>query len=214
MQRPLSTPVRDSLQTAVEMFEGLMTDSPAEEYLGTRGISTETARVHRLGYVPGQGGTDPYWARFAGRLAVPNVNAAGVVVGLKFRALGDEEPKYDGPSGLPARLFNLRALTNCHDIVTIVEGEMDAISLTELGIPAVGVPGASNWREYHARIFAGFERIVMIADNDKAGNDLQRKILASGLPVMPAAPPAGLNDVNEALVAGYGDAVRELVSAR
>lgn len=213
MQRPLSTPVRDSLQTAVAMFEAAMTGSPAEAYLAGRGISPETARVHRLGWVPEHAGTDPYWARYVGRLAVPNVNTAGVVVGLKFRAVNGEEPKYDGPAGLPARLFNLRALSYCHDIVTIVEGEMDVVSLTELGIPAVGVPGGHAWHDYHARIFAGFERIVMIADNDKAGSDLQARLMKAGLPVYPTYPPGGHNDVNAALVAGEGDAIRELVTA-
>jgi DNA primase len=121
-------------------------------------------------------------------------------------------------------LFNLLSLRS-HDGVTVgdtiavVEGEIDAVSLTQLGIPAVAIPGAHNWRPYHRRVFDGFERIVFFYDRDvtrevngkeiNAGRELLKTLMASGLPIEPAEPPGG-KDVNDAIVAGFGDRLVEI----
>jgi len=52
----------------------------------------------------------------------------------------------------------------------VVEGEPDAQTAHELGLPAVGIPGAKKWQpEWRDRLAAGRERIVIVADSDEPG---------------------------------------------
>ncbi len=75
---------------------------------------------------------------------------------MRFRSVDGAEPKYLGISGALIRLFNLRAIAEAEDLICITEGEIDAISLESVGLPAVGVPGANSWKRHHARLFNGF----------------------------------------------------------
>lgn len=216
--KPLQVSVRESLDAAVTIFQThLAAGGPAAEYLTVRAIDPEWAREHyRLGYVADS--TVPGFERFVGRLAIPNICASGHVVGIKFRELPPEDSgrKYDGQAGEQKRLFNTRALLTDGDVIAITEGEIDAISLGVLGIPAVSVPsGANSWnRHRHWRLFEGFRRVVVFRDNDAGGDQLLKAIMESDLPVIAVNPPNGLNDVNEALVAGLGDELVSLVNGR
>ena len=52
----------------------------------------------------------------------------------------------------------------------LTEGEFDAILLEQLGINAVGVPGASTFRDDWRWLFVGND-VRIIFDADKAGTD-------------------------------------------
>jgi len=207
--RPLQYSVRESLDAAVTIFQThLAAGGPGALYLESRAIDPEWARGrYRLGFVADS--TVPGFERFVGRLAIPNLCASGHVVGIKFRELPPEtsDRKYDGQAGEKKRLFNTRALLTEGDVIAITEGELDAISLGSLGVPAVSVPsGASSWDERrHWRLFEGFRRVVVFRDSGVGGDLLPKAILESDLPVIVVSPPQGLGDVNEALVAGLGD---------
>jgi hypothetical protein len=50
--------------------------------------------------------------------------------------------------------------------VVLVEGESDCHTLWFHGIPALGIPGAANWREERdARHLDGFETIYIIVES-------------------------------------------------
>ena len=210
--KPLPPSVRDSLEAATATFEAALREAggrPAVEYLVGRGIDRSTAETFRLGYVATA--DVPGFERFVGRLAIPNICAAGHVVSFKFRALDDlTEPKYDAPD-MPTRLFNLRALNEADDCLWLTEGEIDAITLSQLGAPAVAVPGVHNWKKHYARILEGFERVVLVRDDDDAGLDLAKKLGATDLPLLTVRPPRGFKDVNAALAAGHRDELLELI---
>jgi DNA primase len=93
------------------------------------------------------------------------------------------KPKYVA-SG-ERHLFNAAALDTADTTgeVAITEGELDAIVATELfGVPAVGVPGATQWDQHGRswrRLFEGYQRIWILADPDKAGLELAEKLLES-----------------------------------
>lgn len=204
--RPLSLSQRSSLESVVQTCVRNLPSSPAAEYLKGRGFDRATADRHRLGYMQD---AHPGFETGHGRLVIPNICAAGHVVGVKFRALDDEtEPKYTGPP-MPSRLFNLAALNTPSTLIVLTEGELDAVSLTQLGLPAVGIPGAKAWKPHHYRVFESYERVVLVQDDDQAGNDLAKKLLSTDLPVT-VVRPAGVKDVNAALIAGLGD---QLVAA-
>ena len=208
--KPLQPAVRRSLESATALFEAAMPGSPAAEYVvQERGINPHIGARFRLGYVPaGVSG----WERFGGRLSVPNLCASGHVVGIKFRDLtGTSESKYDQPSAQQSRLFNLRCLAEISSLVVITEGELDAIAVSQLGFPAIGVPGASAWKRRHALLVEGYDRVVVIADADKAGRDMAKKIMEGNIPVTVVEPPGGCKDANEALVAGLGNELADLI---
>jgi DNA primase len=145
-------------------------------------------------------------------LAIPNLCATGHVVGFKFRVIDPDyngPTKYDKPAGMSNRLFNLRALNDPGSLICITEGEIDAISVTQLGFPTVGIQGVKSWKAHHPALFEGYERIVVVRDVDDAGFDLGRRLLDTDLPVVVVEPPAA--DANEALRLGLGDQLAKAI---
>lgn len=211
--KPLSPSLRESLELATATFEKSLTGGPGEAYLATRGIDRDTAADFRLGYV----GTEvPGYEWLVGRLAIPNICAAGHVVGLKFRDLtGDSDQKYIQRTGSQPRMFNTRALLQDSDVIAITEGEIDCITLCQLGIPALSIPsGAGSWtknRGIYSRLFEGYSKVVVFQDNDEPGRDMGQAILQSDLPVVVLDPPGRTKDLNEAHMHGYDDEIRNLV---
>lgn len=184
-----------------------------ESFLDPRGISREVAEVHRLGYV-----CDDYpgFERFAGMMSLPYLTPTGVV-GVKFRRMEGEGPKYDSPSGQGHRLYNVLAFQSRADTIALCEGEMDAIVCNSVvGVPAVATPG-TNWMPHWSRCFSDFERVLIVADNDEKedGSNPGLKHARSVLKQLPNAqivlPPNGL-DMNDWLLRDGADVVRRALA--
>lgn len=207
--RPLSGSQKRSLASASLTFASSLAGSPAESYLASRGFDPVFVARHQLGWVPpGVSGFEQY----AGRLSIPNRSLGGIV-GIKFRLIDDDDtgPKYLGIDGIPARLFNLAALATPSPFIVVTEGELDAICIEQMGMPAVAVPGASNWKSHHERILENYEEVILVRDNDQAGGLLAKKLIAeTELPIRVVNPPFG-NDVNESVINGHGDALAALI---
>lgn len=208
--RPLSGQVLTDYQEATQTFMTAFSGSPAQEYVQGRGISEKAVAALRLGYVPADGIEG--WEKFSGRLAVPYLNMNKQVTGFKFRSLDPEsDAKYLALDGWDTTLYNIQALNTTRDYIALCEGEADVWSFTTLGIPAVGVPGVSNFKPHHKRILDGF-RILFWPHDDKAGRQFAKE-LKNDLPdVVMCQIPGGMNDVNDSLRAGYGDRLREMVT--
>ena len=129
-----------------------------------RALSEETLARYRVGFVdqPADG-----HSAAAGFISIPYVTPTGVV-DIRFRRPpGSDKPyKYYTLPGRPTRIFGTGVLAAPGRVVAITEGEIDAMSSTQAGLPAVGIPGVKAWKEYYARIFAGFERVLIFTDND------------------------------------------------
>ena len=84
--------------------------------------------------------------------------------------------KYMSLEGDRPWLFNTAALLKTSDTVAITEGELDAISATMSGVPAIGVPGVDSWKPFWREPFLGYESVHILADNDepKPRDDCQR----------------------------------------
>lgn len=154
-----------SKHTLERLLDRLEQTTEGVGYLRSRGLTKRAADMFRLGVVPT--GETGEWARFAGMLAIPYINRAGPVA-VKFRAMNDDQtPKYTGPAGQKTHLFNALACTDPGDRIIVTEGEIDAITLhAECGIPAVGVPGVTNWKPWYKRCIDGFNDVVILTDND------------------------------------------------
>lgn len=177
----------------------------AEDYLKSRGITVEVARLARLGVV-----AEPEVGHeaFIGRLAIPYITKTGVV-DLRFRSLNPAvEPKYMGMTGAETKMYNVLDIERAGDWIGVCEGELDTLTLSKcIGIPCVGVPGANSWKKHYTRLLADFERIFVFADGDQPGKEFATG-LARELPVTIVSMGEG-EDVNSAYVKHGAEYVRE-----
>jgi len=58
-----------------------------------------------------------------------------------------------------------------------VEGESDCHTLWFHEIPALGIPGASNWRDGWTAYLEGIEKIYAIIEPDQGGDTLREKLI-------------------------------------
>ena len=202
----LSADVKNSLEEATRAYHAQI--DAAGTYLAGRGISRETASMFRLGYVH-----EPMIGheQYAQRLAIPYLTPTGVV-DLRFRALVDDgSPKYLSRPGAEATLFNVPAFTVDSDLIAVCEGEMDTmITHSECGIPAVGVPGAKNWKDWWARAFADYRRVIVLCDGDPAGKELGKRIAQQIDVATVIHMPEGM-DVNAVFLLEGADGIRKRV---
>jgi DNA primase len=168
----------------------------AEDYLKSRGIPLEVARLASLGVV-----AEPETGHeaFKGRLSIPYITKTGVV-DLRFRSLNPAvEPKYMGMTGAETKMYNVLDVERASDFIGVCEGELDTLTLSAcIGIPCVGVPGANSWKKHYTRLLADFERVFVFADGDQPGTEFARS-LARELPVTIIQLPDG-HDVNSMFV--------------
>lgn len=158
---------RQFLENATETYYRSLKGSEAAEYLASRGLSGDSAMRFRLGYV-----SEPLVGHemFSGRLSIPYLTRGGIV-SLKFRRIGEGSgPKYLYQSGTVAkRLFNPGALFDDRPFICVCEGEIDAITAEQAGLPAVGIAGVDNWQPYFRRVFYGYDDVFILGDNDDKG---------------------------------------------
>jgi len=174
-------------------------------YLTGRGITEETARIFRLGYVKEpEIGHEPY----VGKLSIPYLTPAGPI-DLRFRSLGvDNGPKYMSRPGATTHIYNIQALQDESEVLAICEGELDTVIATQAGFNAVGLPGANNWKPFYARVLADWNKIVLLCDGDNAGREMAKNLSRELDNVFPVFMPEG-NDVNDIYLSEGADGLRK-----
>lgn len=207
----LSDSQRNFLRQAMETYHEALPGSPAAEYLVTRGIHGSRADQFKLGYV-----AEPLSGHemFRGRLTIPYLRARGPVVSIRYRCITDHDHKGHGkymtaPGDRP-RLYNTQALQQDHRSIAICEGELDAITATLCGIPAVGVPGANSWQRYFREPFLGYRNVFILADGDEPGRVFAHSV-AAALPNAKIIPMPLGEDVNSFALQNGAKALMEKV---
>lgn len=212
--RPPTTEQRLSFAQAASQYQrDLAVHTDAQAYLESRGFTEQVAQQFRLGVV-----TSPLVGheRYRGRLAIPYLTPAGPV-NFRFRCLeqhGCSEAghgKYLGLEGLETNLYNVGDLKKTGDGVAVCEGELDAITLSMSGIPAVAVPGASSWKKHYRLCLEDFTRVYAFGDADDAGKSLNKKLIES-VRAVPVRLPKG-HDVNSLYLEGGRDALERLIGS-
>ena len=210
----LSDSQRSLLETATAAYVSQL-DSPAVSYLAGRGLDQAGATGARLGVcrepVPGH-------ERFKGMVSIPYLTPAGVVA-IKFRCpeahdcKTEGHSKYDQPSQ-HARLYNVKSLHEPGDVIAVCEGEFDTRIMSDrIGVPAVGRPG-TTWLDYWPRVFADYERVLVVADNDvkedgsNPGLTAAKKVVNTMSNAELVVPPPGL-DITDWFLASGADEIRE-----
>jgi hypothetical protein len=110
---------------------------------------------------------------FGGKLAVriPYFGTLGEPIAVRFR-IKLEGDRFRWESGSKLCLYGQNRLADAQQAgyVVLVEGESDCHTLWFHGIPAVGVPGAANWREDRdASQLDGIEIIYVVIEPDRGG---------------------------------------------
>jgi len=145
----------------------------AKDYLSSRHLSVEEAKTFHLGVVE-----DPLPGHeaYKGRLAIPYITPSGVV-DIRFRAMGNEDPKYMGLVGAKTTMFNTQACFVADKYICVTEGEFDCIMMSVKTMhPTIGIPGANNWKPHYAKILDDFDVVIVLADGDPAGLEFGKKI--------------------------------------
>lgn len=198
---PPSTEQKQSLETRQLRYDQYR--QKLLPYLTGRGLGAAAADRFRLGYVePSEADPRRYWHR----MAIPYLTPTGIVQ-IRYRCLSEHNhgaeqcPKYLGDPGAEITLYNANAVLDSPRVLFLTEGEMDAVAITTLaGHAAVGIPGSQSWAKYPywARCFVGFERLILPADGDEAGQQLATAITKSLPEVQIVRLPDG-EDANSVL---------------
>ncbi len=202
------------LESACQQYQEDLAESPeAGEYLSlTRGLSPDSVTSFRLGLVSNP---LPGHEQYRGKLVIPYLTPSGVTT-VRFRRLGDGEgAKYLSVPGDEPRIFNPAALTTESHGIAICEGEFDAITAHQCGVPSIGIAGVSGWRSYFRRCFKGYRNIYILADNDDKGQGLEfaDKVSAQLDNAKTILMPNGM-DVNSFVLSAGPQALMDKITGR
>jgi putative DNA primase/helicase len=108
---------------------------------------------------------------------MPYLDSDGQVLATRFRLSMDGPDRFRWKTGAKPCLYGLNRLAEAKQAghVVIVEGESDCHTLWAHGIPAVGVPGANNWREVRdASRLDGIAKIYVVIEPDAGGEAMHK----------------------------------------
>lgn len=152
----------------LDKMTGALRDSPGWDYLTKeRGLTEDTIKHFRLGYDSGRNA-----------IAIPHFKG-GELINIKYRFLEPKEMRYTSEPNAEQWLFHDEGLEVGleKNAVAIAEGEMDCISLWQLGFKNVISPGSGansygTWIETLDKL-----KSVWIAyDNDDAGQSAAKEL--------------------------------------
>jgi hypothetical protein len=104
-------------------------------------------------------------------ISMPYLDVDGRVLAVRYRIalVGD---RFRWRTGSKSSLYGLWRLDQVRKSghAAIVEGESDCHAAWYRGVPAIGLPGAANWREDRdARHFDGIDKIYVVLEPDSGG---------------------------------------------
>ncbi|MEU3599628.1 hypothetical protein ABZ714_13015 [Streptomyces sp. NPDC006798] len=213
----LSDERKSWLLGATKTFLDQIGGSPAEEYLvNHRGIDPETVERFRLGYV-GDGSVPSGLEQYRGCVAIPYLRRGALgawsVMSIRFRCVRPECVKHEDGSfredeihvghgkvqsmaGDTHRIYNTLAIQEASDEIAVCEGEPDTWTSAQCGIPTVGIPGVSGWKNHFDKLFVGYRRVWVLAQGDDAGQNFAEQV-ASRIPSSLIVPLDKGLDVNK-----------------
>lgn len=171
------------------------------DYLSSRGISEETASKYWIGYDPQ---SKPYGDKSLERwkgLIIPTGKSSYIIRNIDPRA---PKKKRYGKVG-EAKLFNTKALKRATSPIVITEGEIDALSILEVGGEAVGLGSTSNAGKLveALKTTKPAQPLIIALDNDEEGRtaseELSKSLSELKLPFYVFNLYGEAKDANEAL---------------
>ena len=183
-----------------------LTDYPAR-----RGLSLDTARYFRLGFVKEWRHPKIENAPASPRLIIPTSRYSYLARDVRQNLTADEQ-KYSKQKVGQSSIFNTGAIKS--ELLFVVEGEFDAMSFYEIGLNAIALGSTSNYKKFVDLLINTMPNgqnfppniFILALDNDKGGRTttrMLRQILNGfGLYNVIAEDIYGnFKDANDALVA-------------
>ena len=111
-------------------------------------------------------------------IRIPYPDEEGQESAVRFRVSLDGTEKFRWRSGDKPSPYGLKLLEEARKagLLVLVEGESDCHTLWFHEIPALGIPGASNWKEEWASHLDGIEKVYAVIEPDQGGDTLRDKL--------------------------------------
>ncbi len=149
-----------------------------EAYAGVKSLPVEFLRSLGLSDVTYSGSP---------AVRIPYRDREGQEKAVRFRralrkdALGDDRFRWrSGSRTLPYGLWRLDRAREAGYTV-LVEGESDCHTLWHHGVEALGIPGASNWKEEWAEHFEAIEKLYAVIEPDQGGAAFEERLATSSV---------------------------------
>jgi hypothetical protein len=142
--------------------------------------------------------------RSAVRIAYLGPDGDELAVRFRIALSGD---RFRWKSGSKPCLYGLNRIADARaaGYVVLVEGESDVHTLWQHGIPAVGLPGATNWREERdAKWFDDIDTIYVVIEPDRGGQSVRKWLAQSSIRTrakllqLPAKDPSAMHTADPA----------------
>lgn len=145
-------------------------------------------------------------------IAFPSFDQDGEMVSIKYIGLKRDENGKKAirqEKGCAPALFGWQALPDGTRQVVITEGQIDAMTWSQFGFPALSVPNGvgdlDGWIDYEWESLQQFDTIYLCFDSDKAGQEAVEKVAKRlGIQRTINVVLKGHKDANEALQSGKG----------
>lgn len=183
-------------------------ETPAQEYLKSRGISEAVAAKYWLGYDPAyktfnidEDGQQSFTTWRV--LIIPTGKGSYIARNIDKPQLNEKKNRYRKKGA--SLLFNGKALYEAEKPLFIVEGEIDALSIIEAGGQAVGLGSTSNARQLIDMVKKQkpAQALILALDEDeegqKAEDGLAEELTALNIPFYRYDITGTAKDANEAL---------------
>lgn len=180
-----------------------------------RGLSIETLNRFKIGYVESWRHPKAPNAPASPRLIIPTSKESYLARDTRDQIPEEQKPYTKSKVG-SIHLFNAKALQTATKPIFIVEGELDALSIIEVGGEAVALGTTTKVKSLLELLKTKKpeQPLIIALDNDEAGEKAYRE-LSEGLkglsiPFYRLNPAGGYKDANEALQ-GNREALRQAV---
>ncbi len=209
----------ERLQSKMKSWEAAFTDSPAQDYLQSRGIAPATAKAFGCGYAAAW----EHWEKDkAGnwqlrgndrRVVFPVTDREGNVIAFHGRAIDGEffdSPKISKGDKSLGLFQTPNALEN--EIIAVCEGPVDAMALYQCGMNAAALIGTSAGDWLPSAV--AFRKVFVATDNDDSGNEAAATLISDFCSRGARAVrlcPENCNDWGEFLEKHGIDALRNLL---
>lgn len=205
-----------------EKVRAARSDSPAQEYLKSRGISEEVAAKYWLGY---DADYNTFNTDQEGQNSFTKWRALIIPTGISsYIARNIDKPEDPAKKNRYRKkgaslIFNSKALYEASKPIFVTEGEMDALSIIEAGGEAVGLGSTSNYKKLVdlIRQEKAVQPLILSLDQDeegrKAEEELAKDLTALGASFFRYNISGAAKDPNEALLADRESFIQEVAAA-
>lgn len=174
------------------------------DYPQQRGLSEETINRFKLGYIAEWRHPKAPNAPASPRLIIPTSPTSYLARDTRAEIPAEQKPYSKSKVG-SIQLFNRKAIKEATSPIFVVEGELDALSIIEVGGEAVALGTTTKARAFIelCKTVKPSQPLILALDNDEAGEKTARELVEGlqglSIPCYRYNPAGEYKDANEAL---------------